>query len=233
MTFLTLDKKGLVAAAFLGVALLALAGFRPLLVSYMLYFLLLSAAVTVVGKRKKKAMKVYQKSRGLENVLSNGLGPLIFAVMFFISTAYTNTALAGISLIGFGASVAAVTSDKFSSELGVLDGEPRDIFTMKTIKRGASGGITAFGLAAGLFATLLISIPFSFMTFKVGAAFPYFHSVAFVALIACTVGGFSGTLIDSVLGHFEERGLGNKFTSNFACSVVGGIIGFMILALVI
>lgn len=232
MAFLTLDMKGVAAALVLGLALLLLGGLNLVFVAFMLYFLLLSSIVTSAGRRRKKAMGVYQKSRSIQNVISNGCGPLIFAFLFFVAAIDSMPAFAVVSLVGFGASVAAVTSDKFSSELGVLDGEPKDIITMKSVKRGASGGVTPFGLTSGLFAAMMIALPFSFVVFKLGNLLPQYSALAVPAMLAVVVGGFSGTIVDSLLGHYEEKGIGNKFTSNFICSVCGGLVGSLLLVLV-
>ncbi len=233
MGFLTLDAKGLTLAAILGVAMLFFGGLNLIFLVFMLYFLGLAAAVTTVGKERKKSLGVYQKARGITNVLSNGIGPLIFAFLFFIFIfVQRNAALAVASLAGFGASVAAITADKFSSELGVLNGAPHDILTYKLVKRGASGGVTVFGLASGLFGAMLISTPFTFIAFKLGYILPGNYQLAVLALLGCTAGGFAGTVVDSFLGHYEERGMGDKFTSNLACGLIGGIIGMLVLILI-
>ena len=33
-----------------------------------------------------------------------------------------------------------------------------------------------------------------------------------------------GNFIDSLLGHFEEKRIGNKYTSNLVCSVAGAAL---------
>ena len=233
MAFLTLDMKGIAAALALGFLFLLFGGFNLLFIAFMLYFLLLSALVTNVGRQRKRALGVYQKSRSIANVVSNGTGPLLFSFVFFAALLGGSSALVVASLVGFGASVAAVTSDKFSSELGVLDGQPHDIFTFKSVKRGVSGGVTPFGLVSGLFAAMLVGMPFSFAVFKFGVLLPQPTSLALLGFAAITIGGFAGTIVDSVMGHFEENGIGNKFTSNFICSVCGGLVGLLLIAIVI
>ncbi len=233
MGFLTLDITGIIAALVLGFLFLIFGNLSLVFIAFMLYFLLLSALVTNTGRQRKRALGVYQKSRSIANVVSNGTGPLIFAFLFFMAVFSHATAFAIASLAGFGASVASVTSDKFSSELGVLDGQPRDIFTFKNVKKGASGGITPFGLASGLFASMLISIPFVFIVFKQGILLPFAPSFVVFSLFAITIGGFVGTLVDSMLGHYEEKGIGNKFTSNFICSIFGGLLGMLLLFFVV
>ncbi len=231
MTFLTLDVKGALAALLLGGVLFVLDGFGFLFVTFMLYFLVLSAVVTTIGRKRKKHLGVYQNSRSIANVLSNGCGPLIFAVGVFFSIALNHPFWICITLAGFGASVAAITADKFSSEIGVLDGTPSDILNMRKVSKGASGGVTALGLSAGLLAAILIALPFGYL---VSPAFPLnLAGLAYYVILAVALGGFVGTLVDSILGHFEERKIGNKFSSNFFCSICGGIVGMLVLALVL
>ncbi len=233
MAFLTLDLKGIIAALALGFLLLLFGDLNIVFIAFMLYFLLLSALVTNAERGRKRALGVYEKSRSVANVLSNGTGPLIFSFIFFFAMLGGASGIAIAALAGFGASVASVTSDKFSSELGVLDGQPKDILTLKGVKKGVSGGVTAFGLASGLFAALLISVPFAFVVFKNGIMLPGGPEFVLYSLVAITIGGFVGTITDSVLGHFEEKGMGNKFTSNFICSICGGLVGMLLLLLVV
>ncbi|MCL4389079.1 MAG: DUF92 domain-containing protein [Candidatus Marsarchaeota archaeon] len=233
MTFLTLDAKGVAIAIVLGVLLLAFGRLNPIFTVFMIYFLVLSAAVTVLGVKYKKRIKVYEKSRGVWNVLSNGLGPLIFAALFFISAYFLAWQLMTIFAIAFGASVASITADKFSSEVGVLNGKPKDIFTLKSIKKGRSGGVSALGLSSGLLGAALISIPFAYFALNYGVMPLLLIGYLPLLAMSLTIGGFVGTLVDSMMGHFEEKKLGNKFTSNFICSVCGGAAGVAIFALLL
>jgi uncharacterized membrane protein len=51
------------------------------------------------------------------------------------------------------------------------------------------------------------------------------------AILIITASGLAGSLIDSCLGYYEERGIGNKFTSNFICGVAAGLIGMLLFVL--
>ena len=138
------------------------------------------------------------------------------------------------------ASVAAVTADKFSSELGVLDGEPTSIVTFKKVEKGTSGGVTLFGIGMGVLGAFLIAIVSAFVFFL-------FNPVLFgcpqsgcgsvpllliLLIVAACIGGFFGTISDSYLGYFEEKGVGNKYTSNFICSIIGALAGFAIVVFI-
>jgi uncharacterized protein (TIGR00297 family) len=247
MDYLTLDVNGVILAFIMAFVMLFVATFtEPNIVQgwalglyyvlVMLFFLAISAVVTKVGATYKMSIRQYQKPRGVRNVLANGMGPLIFTMLVYLT-------LGNIAFVaGFIGSVAAVMADKFSSELGILDGRPMSIITFKKVKKGESGGITGVGLAAGALGAGVVAIVASIVylfifpqiyncpAMIVGAPTqPQCGGYALLLLICATlIGGFVGTLVDSVLGHFEERGIGNKYTSNFVCSIFGGLIGILV-----
>ncbi|EQD55638.1 membrane protein containing DUF92, transmembrane [mine drainage metagenome] len=131
---------------------------------------------------------------------------------------------------GFIGAVAAITSDKFSSELGVLDGMPVQLISFKRVKKGVSGGVTAIGLLAGIAGALIIAItPLLVYSQAVSA----FHVGIAYIILAVLVGGFFGTIFDSLLGYYEENGIGNKYTSNFFASVAGSIVAMLVLYLIV
>ncbi|MGC8648255.1 MAG: DUF92 domain-containing protein [Candidatus Micrarchaeia archaeon] len=229
MTFLTLDKKGVIMGLLLAAAFLIVGGnLGVFFIAVMLYFLIASAIVTHAGTDNKKSMHLYQKSRGVKNVLANGIPPLTFAALFGLEKSFGSShVLAIASIVGFMASIAAVTADKFSSELGVLDGTPRSIITGKEVKKGVSGGVTGLGLASGLAGSMLMSLSLLALPFGYGVNVP--AVMAIVVILA----GFSGTIIDSYLGYFEEKGIGTKYTTNFLCGIGGGIVGLLLYLLVV
>ncbi|MDE1810526.1 MAG: DUF92 domain-containing protein [Candidatus Micrarchaeota archaeon] len=225
MALLTLDNRGVLLAFVFGVALWFLGlklGYFMVLES--IVFIIIAALVTDTGKSVKKSLGTYQRDRGIENVIANGMGPLIMAVGFYISSVYlSGNLLPLLFLVGFIGSVAAVTADKFGSEVGVFGGTPVMILTGKPVKVGTSGGVTALGIVAGLLAAFLMVIPAVTITGYVNSAMPGTMVVGFL-IAAVIVGGFFGNLADSVLGYYEEKKIGNKYTSNFISSVIGGAI---------
>jgi hypothetical protein len=38
--------------------------------------------------------------------------------------------------------------------------------------------------------------------------------------------------VDSMLGFYEEKGIGSKFSSNFIGSIAGGVVAILIFALI-
>ncbi len=217
-TFLTLNAKAVVAALVMGAVLLFLGGwpYGVFFFLLMLWFLVLAALVTVAGATYKKKKNLYEKYRSTKNVIANGLWPVIMALLFFLFGLLHYYGLPQlVAFAGFVAAVSAVSSDKFSSEIGVLDGEPRAIFGFKKVKKGTSGGITGLGLLAGLAGSLLVAVMALLVPVSAGAL-SLFLIIAF--------SGFAGTVFDSMLGFFEERGVGNKYTSNFFASALASLL---------
>ena len=158
-TIFTLEREGATTAASNGRCCAFLrrsARNGPVLPVELLFFLVLSEFATEAKKRKEMGLGLYERSRGWKNVVANGGIPLILAFAYFLNSAY-GFGIAGVIVIAYVASVAAVTADKFASEIGVLDGTPITLLTLKKAKKGASGAVTLLGLGASLAATLAIS----------------------------------------------------------------------------
>ena len=168
----------------------------------------------------KAALKGYEKVRSWKNVVANGLVPVLVVVVYFLfKSGGASLIHAEIIIYAFVASVAAI-ADKFASEFGVLGlQEPVDLISGKKVKRGTSGGVTWFGTFMGFAASFLIGLS----VFALGASI--------VVLVVVVLAGMFGNLVDSLLGHFEEKRIGNKYTSNLACAVGGALFCMVILYL--
>jgi uncharacterized protein (TIGR00297 family) len=205
--FLTLNERGIIAALVIGVAILFFgADMGSFFLAVMVFFLVLSAIATKMEFEKKLKMRAYEKVRGWRNVVANGIVPSVAALAYFLNLNYSFLPK-GYLVIAFVASVAGITADKFSSEIGILNGEPRMLLTTKKVKKGRSGAVTALGLVVGLFAAFAIGLS----VFVFGIDYRAFYIIV--------LSGFLGNLFDSVLGYFEEKGIGNKFTSNAFCAL--------------
>lgn len=172
----------------------------------MLIFFILALIVTGYEHGMKRDMGIYEHERGWENVLSNGLLPTVLA--FFSPT---------IGPLPFIGCLAAVMADKFGSEIGVLGGKPINLADLKPAKPGVSGAVTLMGTIASLAGASAIGF----------LAMYLFEINATIALII-GFAGLLGSLVDSAVGVLEERGIGTKGTTNFICSVVGALIGFLL-----
>jgi len=216
-SFLTLDWRGVVFALLLGAGLFAFGGSMGIFfLLVMFWFLLLSGVVTWIGRQRKSAMGVYERSRSWANVVANGIVPLAIVIFYYYNSG-ANLLPQSFVIVSYVASVAAITADKFSSEIGVLGGRPWMLLTMKKVRQGTSGAVTAFGFGAGLLGSLLIGISL-------------INSANYgLLLVVVMISGLFGNIVDSILGFFEERGIGNKFTSNFACSLAGLVASLALL----
>ena len=199
-----LDKEGIILAIVMGAIIFFCAGLAYLVL--MLAFFVLALVVTGYEHGMKREMGIYEHERGWENVLSNGLLPTVLA--FFSST---------IGPLPFVCCVAAVTADKFGSEIGVLGGNPVSLQNFKPAKPGQSGAVTLMGTVASLAGGTAIGF----------IAMYVFGINATLALLA-GFAGLLGSVVDSAFGVLEENGIGTKGTTNFICSLTGALIGFFL-----
>lgn len=198
-----LDTKGILLALFFGFILFTFGGFSYLIL--MLVFFFLAILVTRYEYELKRDLGLYEHERGWENVLSNGLLPSILALL----SPFTGP-------IPFIASIAAVTADKFGSEVGVLDAkDPVSLLDFKTVKPGTSGAMSVLGTIGSFAGSASIGFASIFI-------FNLDPSQAFLVAIA----GLVGAIFDTVFGVLEERGIGTKGTTNMICSIVGALIGY-------
>lgn len=226
MSFLTLNWQGMVVALFIGLLLLYFGGtIGYLLVLWMAFFLVLSAIVTKIGVKKKLKLGVAQQDRGIKNVIANALAPIFFTLLLFYSIhlSYINNEYSTYILYAFIASVAAITADKFGSEIGVLGKHPRMIFTFKKVKPGTSGGVSILGIAAGMFSSIIV-VSLIFFSYSISTNSHF----SLIIPILVSFFGLVGSIIDSMLGYFEEKGYGNKYTSNFFASLISGLLILLI-----
>jgi uncharacterized protein (TIGR00297 family) len=95
---------------------------------------------------------------------------------------------------GFGGAIATATADTWATEIGSRShARPRSILTLRPTVPGASGGVTMLGLTASAAGASLIA----------GLASVSRASRSRPALarpISIALGGFTGALVDSVLG---------------------------------
>jgi uncharacterized protein (TIGR00297 family) len=201
-----LDKKGLFLALFFGAVLLIYGGLSYL--ALMLLFFLLAIIITKYEYELKRDMGLYEHERGWENVLSNGLLP---AILVALSPT--------LGPMPFIACMAAVTADKFGSEVGVLDAkDPISVLEFKRVKPGTSGAMSRLGTIGSLAGASVI-----------GAAAIFLFGITPTEALLVGLAGLAGSVVDTVFGVFEEKGYGTKGTTNFICSLTGAAIGIWLI----
>ncbi|NMB78343.1 MAG: TIGR00297 family protein [Methanomicrobiales archaeon] len=203
----TADLTGLFSAALVGIILLVFADARWFII--MLAFFILGSSATKYKYAYKKRIGVEQGqsgARGYRNVFANGIVAAAAAVLFgvFQDPVY---------IVMYVGCVATAAADTLASEIGVTGGVPYLITTFKQVPIGTNGGVTLTGEVVAVLGGLAVSL----VAFLLGVITPEMVAI-------CTLAGFVGTNIDSLIGAtLENKGfLGNAGT-NLLATIGGGI----------
>lgn len=206
----TADLSGLFSAALVGIILLVFAAPQgPQWFLIMLTFFILGSAATKYKFEYKKRIGVQQGqsgARGYRNVFANGIIAAAAAVLFGVSQQ-------PVFVVLYVGCVASAAADTLASEIGVTGGIPRLITTLKQVPIGTNGGITVTGETVALLGGFVVSVVAMLL-----------HVITPEMMVICTLAGFVGTNIDSVVGAtLENKGfLGNAGT-NLLATLGGGI----------
>jgi uncharacterized protein (TIGR00297 family) len=130
------------------------------------------------------------RERDAVQVMANGGVAAILALASSLPRERTRSLL----MVGFGGAVATAAADTWATEIGSRSGtRPRSILTLQPTAPGASGGVTVAGLVASAVAAALIGLMASA---RVASTARHPSPRA----IPIALGGFTGSLVDSVLG---------------------------------
>nr|WP_319375339.1 TIGR00297 family protein [uncultured Methanoregula sp.] len=212
----TADLSGLFSAALVGIILLVFADTRWFLI--MLVFFILGSAATKYKFEYKKRIGVEQGqsgARGYKNVFANGIVAAAAAVLFGVFQQ-------PVFIVMYVGCVATAAADTLASEIGVTGGIPYLITTLKKVPIGTNGGVTLVGESVALLGGFLVSLA----ALLLGVITPWM-------LVICTIAGFVGTNIDSLVGAtLENKGfLGNAGT-NLLATIGGGLFALAFYLLV-
>ena len=150
----------------------------------LLSFLFLSVVADKFKKHAKKSEtgdKV-DSSRSAIQVLANGLAPA------FMALAYALT-LKDFFIAAYVAALAEALSDTFASGFGAFSNKTFDIFKMRSIKKGISGGMSLIGTLSSILGAFIISL----IAYLFGA-------VDLKLFLICALAGIIGAFFDSFLG---------------------------------
>lgn len=199
-----LDLLGSIFMIIMGIIIIFTAGVNWLLLIFA--FLILGLIFTKYKHEYKKEMGIYEGTRSVKNVISNGIVP-------FVMAAFGNYA-------GFIGSIAVATADTLASEIGVVDKNPRLITTFKKVPPGTDGGISPLGTAAGIVGAGIIGI----IAYLLGIS-----ADPFTALKIAVISGTLGCFVDSILGAvLESRNYLTNEHVNLLATVSGAILGILI-----
>ena len=197
-----LDLFGSIFMIIMGIIIIFTAGANWLILIFI--FLILGLISTKYKHQYKKDIGIYEGTRSLKNVISNGIVP-------FVMAAFGNYG-------GFIGSIATATADTLASEIGVTQ-QPRLITTLKKVSPGTDGGISVLGTVAGIIGAGIIGVA----AYLLGI-FPDPYVTLKIAIIAGTVGCF----VDSILGATLERRhyISNEYV-NLIATITGAALGII------
>ncbi|NAS88520.1 hypothetical protein C4E24_02105 [ANME-1 cluster archaeon AG-394-G21] len=216
-----INTSAFVGTLVLGVIILVTLGYAGVVT--LLAFFLLGNSITKYKYEKKAMLGVAEGNKGMRdinNVLGNGLSPLIFAVLYAL---YCDN----VFLLGFSGSVATACADTFSTEIGQAEGKPRLITTLKKVPVGTNGGVSLQGLGASLLGSFLISLVCLIFWFDLQITA---RSISLL-LCVCLLSGFLGCLVDSIFGATAEDREPlklNKHHVNILATLFGGIFAIIL-----
>jgi len=210
--FKTADLSGLFSTALVGIILLVFAA--PTWFLVMLAFFILGSVCTRYKFEYKKRIGVEQGksgARGYRNVFANGIVACAAAVLYGVFAQ-------PVFIVMYVGSVATAAADTMASEIGVTGGIPYMITTLRRVPIGTNGGITVTGelvALGGSFAVSLVALGL--------------HVISPAMMVICTITGFVGTNLDSLVGALlENKGfLGNAGT-NFLATLGGGLFAIVL-----
>lgn len=189
----SLSKSGVLGAIILGTGIFATSGIYGS--ALMILFFISSSALSHFKKsRKEEVEKQFDKTgkRDIYQVFANGGVGLIFSTLYFFKDNI-------IFLIAVAVSFAAANADTWSTELGVLNkSNPFSLRNFKRVSKGTSGAISLIGTLAGLSGAVFIAISFILMILIFSIENIEINILNI--LIVVSLGGFLGSIIDSILG---------------------------------
>lgn len=206
MNLTGLDGKGIFSALILAILIIFTSRLEYLW--GFVIFLLFGNYISMIRPVTKIKMKSFERVRSYKNVISNAIVPLMFALL----DAPLGLIEKDVAYLGYLGALAAITADKFSSELGIFDKQVYTIIGGRRTIVGRSGGVSLYGTIAGAVGSMIISI-FGILVFNINIP----------ESLLIFIAGILGNILDSIAGYFEEKGIGSKETSNIIGAIGGGV----------
>jgi len=190
--FLTIS--GSVATFILAVLIYGFGGW-PWTVPILVFFIL-SSLLSKTGKTQKQKFKnTFEKTgiRDYTQVIANGGLAGIFLLIWIF---YPNPLFYSLYLVA----LSSATADTWATEIGVLStSKPILITNFKKVEPGVSGGISLYGTSASFVGSFFLALS------------GYLFTKDLNSTILIGISGFSGSLIDSILG--------STIQSQYKCSI--------------
>lgn len=259
--------SGALAGFAVGFIVLVTGGF-PIWGTLMVFFISSSLLGRVGAERKRALAAMHEKGgeRDAVQVFANGGIPMIASVLSALGragafTRFVGDSGSGVFALAAVAGFAAANADTWASELGSLSTRaPRSILTGRPVEPGVSGGVTVVGTGASVAGALVVAAWYSGFSGVCAATVSHSSTDGAVwsslaVLIAVTVCGTLGSVLDSVIGASLQavyrtddgevteqayrdgrpnslvrgvRGITNdvvNLTATFGAAIVGGLAG--------
>ena len=155
----------------------------------LLSFLLLSVLIDKIKKKLRGGSDDITKKTGARDsvqVVANGIVPVIFALLYLITGSC-------IFLIAYITALSECFADTAASGFGMLSKSAFDVFKMKKVNVGMSGGMSLIGTASSLSAAFILS----------SIALP-FGVIDLNTWCLCALCAFLGAIVDSALGSLVQ-----------------------------
>lgn len=196
-----LSRSGAIAAFVVGTITFGFGGWQLTIV--LLAFFSSSIALSRLGRARKKQLTDIGKegARDAWQVLANGGIATGCSVLVHVHGSIVVARVDSVAwFCAFAGAYAAATADTWGTEIGTLfKRPPRSILTLRPVATGLSGGITLQGTLAEFAGGFLIAIV-AVGVLAITPTSPGVHAGAAGVLVAVTLGGIIGALVDSVLG---------------------------------
>jgi Raf kinase inhibitor-like YbhB/YbcL family protein/uncharacterized protein (TIGR00297 family) len=188
-----LSRSGAIAAFLLGTVIFGIGGLNWAIL--LMAFFIPSSLLSFLFKKQKKTVEAdFAKGsrRDAGQVAANG------AIAGLCALLYPFTGQPGWLWAACAGALAAASADTWATEIGVLGkSRPRMITTGKPVDPGTSGGVSLVGFAAALAGSALLAVVAVILK---PASIPDTLTNNLVLLIAVTLAGLDGSIIDSILG---------------------------------
>ena len=208
LQFKLLTKKGSYAVFILALIIFSLGVWKWTFPIFL--FFILSSLLSKYRKLKNTEVEIYfEKSsqRDHYQVIANGG---LAGVLVIINYFYPSELL----YLIYVSSIGAVCADTWGTEIGTLTKTKTvNIFSMKKVEPGTSGGISVPGIIGSFAGALVIALSSLFWL--------QLNKLSYVIVIS--LAGFTGSIIDSILGalvqaQFECKTCGKITERKFHCS---------------
>jgi uncharacterized protein (TIGR00297 family) len=208
-----LTISGAAVSWMVGMIIVILGGLPWL--ALILIFFVAGAAATRYKYKAKQNLGVAEErmgARSWQNVLANGISPVLFVVSEFLSPG-------AIFVVGYLGAVSTAMADTLSSEIGMTSqNKPRLITSLKRVNPGTHGGVSVLGTTASVVGCVLLGL------FAWAMRMESKGWVLTTVLGYCILGGLVGGTVDSLLGAvFERRGKMSNSQVNLVSTIAGAL----------